>query len=112
MVPEPENSEKVAMNGNGGRKKTEARLSIVSTMYDRDGKGYLDETEQQIRNLDTQNAGHLSNTKVYDLMQSQIDAQRSLYKTKRVLMGVSILAAILILTTLGTSCEYSAIHAC
>ena len=86
-------------------KKRQQRLSVVSTMYDRGGKGYLDQTEQQIRDLDTNNEGHLSNDKVYDIMKSQIEARRSLYKTKRLLLAVGSLAVFLALTTMGASCE-------
>jgi len=61
--------------GGGG-----GRLSVVSKQYGVGGKGYLDETEQQLRNLDTENAGHLSNEKVYALMQHHIADQRKLFQ--------------------------------
>lgn len=94
--------EKSDINCGGGRKR-ESRLSFVSTMYDLDGKGYLDETEQQLRDLDTENTGQLSNEKVLIILNEQLQAQRDLYKTRRILFGVSVFAVILALTTLGTA---------
>ena len=78
-------------------------LSVVSKQYDMGGKGFLDETEQQLRNMDTENTGHLSNEKVYALMQHHIDDQRKLFQMKKLLAGITIFAALLALTTLATS---------
>ena len=78
-------------------------LSIVSQQYDVGGKGFLDETEQQLRSMDTANEGHLSNEKVYALMQHRIDDQRKLFQMKKLLTGVVLFAALLALTTLATS---------
>lgn len=80
-----------------------SRLSTVSQMYDLKGKGYLDETEQELRNLDTSNKGQLSKEKMYELMQSQINAQREVFKLKRVLCAVGLFAILLAATTLATS---------
>lgn len=78
-------------------------LSIVSKQYDMGGKGFLDDTEQELRNMDTENTGHLSNEKVYALMQHHIDDQRKLFQMKKLLAGITIFAALLALTTLATS---------
>ena len=81
----------------------DARLSVISKQYGMGGKGFLNETEQQLRNLDTSNRGHLSNEKVYELMQQHIDGQRKLFQMKKLLAGVTVFAVLLALTTLATS---------
>jgi hypothetical protein len=45
------------------------RLSTISRRYDRDGKGYLDETEQALRRMDTQNQGFLGMDKIYGIVE-------------------------------------------
>ena len=44
-------------------------LSVVSKAYDRANKGYLDQTEQKMRDMDESGRGHVPNHVVYDLMQ-------------------------------------------
>jgi len=83
--------------------RPDARLSVISQKYDLGEKGFLDETEQQLRNLDTENTGQLANEKVYDLMQQHIEGQRKLFQMKKLLAGVTIFAVLLALTTLATS---------
>jgi hypothetical protein len=53
------------------------QLSTISKKFDMDGKGYLDDTEQALRRLDSQNIGHLDVHKVYDLMKGLQTAQHS-----------------------------------
>ena len=48
---------------------TSKQLSVVSKAYDRDNKGYLDQTEQRMREMDASGRGHVPNGVVYDLMQ-------------------------------------------
>ena len=48
---------------------TSKQLSIVSKAYDRNNKGYLDQTEQRMREMDESGRGHVPNSVVYDLMQ-------------------------------------------
>jgi len=43
-------------------------MSRVSQMYDINGDGELDEAERAMRDLDTTGRGHLTNEKVYELM--------------------------------------------
>ena len=43
------------------------RLTEVSSKYDRDGKGYLNETERALRRLDSTNKGFLEDDKVCEL---------------------------------------------
>ena len=45
------------------------QLSVVSKAYDRGNKGYLDQTEQKMREMDESGRGHVPNHVVYDLMQ-------------------------------------------
>ena len=45
------------------------KLSVISKAYDRDNKGYLDQTEQKMREMDDSGRGHVPNGVVYDLMQ-------------------------------------------
>ena len=45
------------------------QLSVVSKAYDRGNKGYLDQTEQKMREMDESGRGHVPNNVVYDLMQ-------------------------------------------
>ena len=48
---------------------TSKQLSVVSKAYDRGNKGYLDQTEQKMREMDESGRGHVPNNVVYDLMQ-------------------------------------------
>lgn len=45
------------------------QLSVVSKAYDRGNKGFLDKTEQTMRDMDESGRGHVPNNVVYDLMQ-------------------------------------------
>lgn len=54
----------------------ERRLTETSQKYDRGNKGYLDETEQALRRLDSQNLGYLDPSKVYVIMQSLQEEQK------------------------------------
>ena len=44
-------------------------LSTISKKYDTSGKGYLDENERKMRELDTSNRGYLTNDRVHDMME-------------------------------------------
>lgn len=101
MLPPPDEEGHQQHHRSGAA--ADARLSVISKQYDMGGKGFLNETEQQLRNLDTSNRGHLSNEKVYELMQQHIDGQRKLFQMKKLLAGVTIFAVLLALTTLATS---------
>lgn len=48
---------------------TSKQLSVVSKAYDRGNKGFLDHTEQRMREMDESGRGHVPNNVVYDLMQ-------------------------------------------
>jgi hypothetical protein len=51
------------------KKSNPHALSMVSLQYDRDGKGYLDETKDKLRKLDTENAGRVSLNNVFRLIE-------------------------------------------
>ena len=54
------------------------RLSVTSGQYDRQGKGFLDETEQALRQLDSDNVGSLGIDQVYSIMENlQAEQKRS-----------------------------------
>jgi hypothetical protein len=92
-------------------------LTAVSKLYDRDGKGYLNETERALRNMDTQNKGYLDTDKVYLIMQSLQDEQQrnnELMETireehkkalnlKKGVIGLGVFAVLLAVANIGTS---------
>jgi hypothetical protein len=79
------------------------RLSMVSRNYDLGNKGFLTDTEQQMRGMDSDNVGHLDNAKV-----SAVVAETLLLRDKnnRMKMWIGILGLfviILALSNLGTA---------
>ena len=58
--------------------KKKSALSVVSKQYDRTNKGYLDETEQAMRQLDESGRGHVPNHVVYDLMQESVTMHKKM----------------------------------
>jgi len=55
------------------------------------------------RNLDTENAGHLSNEKMHDLMQTQLALQRQNVTQRKLIVGLTVFALLLALTNMGTA---------
>ena len=64
----PSNSQPTQKNG---------QLSEVSKRFDRNGKGFLDDTEKALRRMDTENLGYLPVNKVYSLMESLQKEQKN-----------------------------------
>jgi hypothetical protein len=62
----------------GGAKLRNNRLSSISKKYDIGGKGMLDEAEQAMRDMDSENLGYLTNEKVYRILKEQIETQNKL----------------------------------
>lgn len=84
-------------------KPATVRLSTVSKMYDIDGDGQLDETEQAMRDMDKSNRGYLTNEKVYKMMQEQMETQRQLFHVKRMMFILLGVVVILALSNFGTA---------
>eukprot|EP00527_Entomoneis_sp_CCMP2396_P000631 CAMPEP_0198152998 /NCGR_PEP_ID=MMETSP1443-20131203/62150_1 /TAXON_ID=186043 /ORGANISM="Entomoneis sp., Strain CCMP2396" /LENGTH=110 /DNA_ID=CAMNT_0043819169 /DNA_START=68 /DNA_END=398 /DNA_ORIENTATION=+ len=57
----------------GNSKAFNTRLSVVSQNYDQGEKGYLTESENQIRSLDTGNKGYLTNAQVAQVAEQTMD---------------------------------------
>ena len=93
------------------------RLSSISKKFDRGDKGYLDETEQALRRLDSQNQGELPLDKVYQIMSTLQSAQKrndELLTTlqaeskrngslRRTILVLSLFAILLTVANIGTS---------
>ena len=92
-------------------------LTEVSAMFDRNGKGYLDDTERALRRMDSQNKGHLGVDKVCLIFESlQVEQERSAellealrveskkaMSLKRGVIALSVFAVLLALANIGTS---------
>ena len=92
-------------------------MSTVSKQFDVEGKGYLDETERALRRMDTQNLGHLTNDKVYLIMESlqkeqkqsaqllgtMQRQQRQMIQMKHGIFGLAVFSILLALSNVGTS---------
>jgi hypothetical protein len=102
-----------SMIGEGMRKRagknpsalsaTSKTLSATSRMYDVDGDGKLDEVEQAMREMDTDNLGYLTNEKVYKVMLEQMKLQRDVFGLKRMSLVFLVAVFLLSLATLATS---------
>jgi hypothetical protein len=107
-------------NNNSNGKKPDLinrRLTTVSRKYDRQNKGYLDPTEQALRNMDRQNKGYLEIEQLYTLMERLQQEQRISSELmeeirhehkrsmtlKRGIVTLAIFAVLLALSNVGTS---------
>jgi hypothetical protein len=78
-------------------------LSKVSRNYDLGGKGFLTDTEQQMRGMDDDNLGHLNNAQVSEIVAETLALRE---KTGRMKMWLGILGVFVIvlgLSNLGTA---------
>jgi hypothetical protein len=114
LVNDAEDMMEEGQLGEGMRKRTskhpfalsatsKKQLSVTSRMYDVDGDGQLDETEQAMRDQDTDNRGYLTNEKVYKIMLEQMKLQKEVFGLKRMSQVFLAVIFILSLSTLGTS---------
>ena len=87
----------------GKEVSSDVGLSFVSQQYDRNGKGYLDPTESMLRQLDTENRGHLDVNKVYDLMVALQTEQKKAMNLKRLVIVLAAFSLLLALSNIGTS---------
>jgi hypothetical protein len=92
-------------------------MSAASARFDRNGKGYLDDTERALRQMDSQNKGFLDVDKVYLIMDSLqteqkrnaeltrtlLDEQKKALNMKKGVIALSIFAVVLALANVGTS---------
>lgn len=94
-----------SQNENEHQKKSlvKSELSDVAKLYDVDGDGQLDECERAMRNMDQSNRGYLTNEKVYMLMQEQMETQKQLFRTRRIMFVLVALVFVLAISNLGTS---------
>ena len=93
---------------NGAPPPQAPKMSVVSKAYDRDNKGYLDDTEKAMRELDTDNKGHLSNATVYELMLESNRQTKKLATQKWLLIALVCFSVILALANMGTA--FAAAH--
>lgn len=84
-------------------KGADVGMSIVSKKYDRNQKGYLDSTEMTLRQLDTENKGHLDVDKVYDIMKELRAEQKNNMSLKKIIYALSAFSVLLCLANIGTS---------
>jgi hypothetical protein len=85
------------------RGQLKSKLSVTSRKYDVDGDGQLDEAEQNMRDMDTDNRGYLTNEEVYKVMVEQMKLQREVFSLKRLAMVFLVVMVFLSLATLATS---------
>jgi len=92
-------------------------LTEISAMFDRNGKGYLDETERALRRMDSQNQGYLGIDKVCIIFESlQAEQERSsqllealrteskkALNLKKGVIALTIFTVLLALANVGTS---------
>ena len=88
---------------NNGMPPQPPKLSVVSKAYDRDNKGFLDDTEKAMRELDTSNRGHLNNAAVYELMLESNRQSKKLATQRWLLIALVCFAVILALANMATA---------
>ena len=93
----------IASSANGHLHKKKSTLSVVSKQYDRTGKGYLDETEQAMRQLDESGRGHVPNHVVYDLMQESVTMHKKMATQRHLLIALGCFTVILALANMATA---------
>lgn len=102
-VPAPSFANGGAMQSARKRTANSNKMSVVSQQYDTGNKGYLDETEQTMREMDKDGLGHLSNDAVYKMMGEQLKMQQKVFNLKRIVIGLSLFTVVLAITNLGTA---------
>ena len=93
----------IASSANGHLHKKKSTLSVVSKQYDRTGKGYLDPTEQAMRQLDESGRGHVPNSVVYDLMQESVTMHKKMATQRHLLIALGCFTVILALANMATA---------
>mmetsp|Transcript_21924 Transcript_21924/g.50514 ORF Transcript_21924/g.50514 Transcript_21924/m.50514 type:complete len:576 (-) Transcript_21924:50-1777(-) len=78
-----------------------AALSTTSRVYDRDNKGYLDETEELVRSYDKQGEGRIDLASAMDLAHNARAQERKVQQTRTWAIVATIAAVIFALATFG-----------
>jgi hypothetical protein len=84
--------------GNGNR-----QLSKISRNYDLGDKGFLTVTEQSMRGMDSDNVGHLTNSKVSTIVAETLALRDKTNKMKMWLCILGVAVIVLGLSNLGTA---------
>lgn len=79
------------------------QLTEVSAAYDIDGDGVLNETEQAMRDLDTENRGYLTNQQIYDIVQDEIRSKKIVRHLKKLASGLICFVVLIAISNMGTS---------
>jgi hypothetical protein len=78
-------------------------LSKVSTQYDVGDKGFLTDTEKQMRGMDSDNLGHLTNAQVSSVVTETLALRETTDRMKTWLGILGVFAVILAISNLGTA---------
>jgi hypothetical protein len=78
-------------------------LSKVSTHYDVGDKGFLTDTEKQMRGMDSDNLGHLTNAQVSSVVTETLALRETTGRMKTWLGILGVFVVILALSNLGTA---------
>ena len=98
-------------NNNGGnksasssfRRRSRNHLSKVSREYDAGGKGFLTPAEQQMRKMDVEGKGILSNAAVATIMEGKLRGDEIINRLRRMVWVLGGMTILLILANLGTA---------
>jgi hypothetical protein len=93
------NEKEVKMFGKDNR----AALSKVSTCYDVGDKGFLTDTEKQMRGMDSDNLGHLTNAQVSSVVTETLALREKNDRMKTWIGILGVFVIILALSNLGTA---------
>mmetsp|Transcript_25555 Transcript_25555/g.55865 ORF Transcript_25555/g.55865 Transcript_25555/m.55865 type:complete len:526 (-) Transcript_25555:126-1703(-) len=85
------------------RRSRQNHLSKVSKAYDTGGKGYLTPAEQQLREMDLNGEGNLSNAIVAQIMEDKLRGDEIIRRLSRMLWVLAGMTVLLILANLGTA---------
>lgn len=87
----------------GDTKVLDKKMSQVSRMWDGDGKGFLNETEQRLRDLDEEGIGALSADQLKIFADGHQALQQENYRITKMLWGLVILVVVLFGGTVAAS---------
>lgn len=102
-APQDANTLVTPTAGAGASSATSKQLSVVSKAYDRGNKGYLDQTEQQMREMDESGRGHVPNNVVYDLMQESVAMHQKMATQRHLMIALACFTVILALANMATA---------